>query len=136
MKKLFLIATFFLVGNASFSAEVLTINLGQDYILATEKMVTVASVANPSILTLAPFFTIFNEKNVLLLHPQKVGKTVFTVFWNNGSTTFDATVKPKSDAPFTNLIKGDFEIMLLDEPPVIEELDIDAPPSEVKEDTP
>ena len=136
MKKLILILIFFGVGNSSYSTEFLTVHLGQDYLMTTTKTVTISSVSNPQILSLNPFFTIFNEKNVLLLHPQKVGKTLMTIFLDNGSTTFEVTVKPKSEMPFANLIKGDFEILLLDEPPVIDELDIDAPPSEVKEGNP
>lgn len=134
--KLILISIFFLVGNSSYSSEFLTVHLGQDYLITTEKTVGIASVAHPEILSLAPFFTIFNEKNVILLHPRKVGRTSFTIFSGNKGTTFDVTVKPKAAVPFANLIKGDFEIMLLDEPPVIEELDIDAPPSNIKEEMP
>lgn len=103
---------------ACFAAEDFQVQLGQDYLIETDKNVSYSLVADPSILTLSPFFTIFNEKNVLLLHPQKVGKTNFTVFLDGPDLTFNVVVK-STPVNFKTISKSDYEIMLLDAPPNI-----------------
>jgi len=112
----------------------LTINLGDDYLIATEKPIKANFVSNPETITVSPFFTIFNEKNILLLHPTKEGKSKLMVVLDDGGTTFEVTVKPKGKRPtFVTVTKGDFELILLDAPPSLEEIEIDAPPSKYKE---
>lgn len=149
IKKLFLIFAVALSLNlgvmSCFAAEPLYINLGSDYIVTTAKTVKANEVSNPQILTLSPFFTIFNEKNVLLLHPQKVGKTNITFFLEDGSESFDIVIKSKGTSKNIESFKrGDFEFSLLDSPPVVaapvdntgddfedsinEDLQLDAPP--------
>lgn len=113
-----------LSSNICFAADEIEISLGTDYIISADKIVSTTFVADESIVTLTPFFTIFNEKNVLLLHPQKVGKTSFTIFIGNDDNIFNVTVTPKKAQVENKIIQiGDFEIMLLDAPPVIKELD-------------
>lgn len=116
------------------AAEVINVNLGNDYIITTDKTVKANEVSNPAILTISPFFTIFNEKNVLLLHPSKVGKTNLTFFMENSTASFEIVVKPSTKDKSVDVIKkGDFEFNLLDAPPQIkeieEELELDAPPT-------
>lgn len=132
MKRFFvrtiLISSFIFGLNPGFCAEQLSINLGKDYILTTEKTVYAAASANPAVVMVSPFFTIFNEKNVILIHPIKVGKANFTIFLDNSSTVFETTVNPSGTNSPLNYKKGDFEIILLDEPPVVEDFEIEAPP--------
>lgn len=119
-KKILLILMFFLSTNLCIAAEEIQIELGNDYLITSDKNVKTTLIANPKIITLSPFFTIFNEKNVLLLHPERVGKTSFTIFLDKSKVIFNLTVKPKSQKPNSNTItKGCFEIMLLDAPPEI-----------------
>lgn len=133
--KLALISLFILIPNFCFANEKLEIQVGNDYLITTDKIVTSSFVADNSIATLTPFFTIFNEKNVLLLHPQKVGKTSFTIFSDKSDTIFDLTVKSnkpaekpvdkpanKPESDFQETTKGDFEIMLFDAPPNLNEV--------------
>lgn len=135
LKKILLTLIIFLSATCCFGAEVLTVNLGQDYLITTEQKVDVFEVSNPEILSLSPFFTIFNEKNVLLLHPIKLGKTKFSIVLDTGSTTFEINVVPKSDKTPTHLKLGAFDVMLLDSPPVLEEFEIDIPPQSKEEQT-
>lgn len=110
----------FLISSACFANEQIEINMGSDYLISTDKNITSSFVSDNSIVTLSPFFNIFNEKNVLLLHPRKEGKTKFSIFIGNDDNIFDVTVKPNSTkANDTTFKKGVFEIMLLDSPPNI-----------------
>ena len=124
-----LILIFLLNSNVCFGNEALTINLGDDYLIMTKTSINANAVSNPEIITLTPFFTIFNEKNVFLLHPQKEGKSNLVFFFNNESKTFEITVNTKKSKPtFITNAYGDFEFILLDAPPNLEEIEIDAPP--------
>ena len=129
MKRLFLILLFLLNTGVCFATESLTINLGDDYLIATDKPIKANFVSNPEIITLSPFFTIFNEKNILLLHTQKAGKSNMMIVLPESSTSFEVTVKPPSKKhSFVTMTKGDLEFILLDSPPNLEEIEIDAPP--------
>ena len=113
----------------------MTINLGNDYLIVTNKPVKANFVNHPDIITVSPFFTIFNEKNILLLHPQKEGQSKLMLVLDDGGREFEVTVKPKSKKPsFIEITKGDFEFILLDAPPNLDEVDIDAPPAKGKGD--
>ena len=97
------------------------IQLGQDYLMTTDQKIQTVAIANPDIITISPFFTIFNEKNILLLHPSKVGETNFTIFLDNSDAAFHVSVKPtQKNSEFKTIQKGVFEIMLLDSPPDFE----------------
>lgn len=124
--------------NKCFSAETVNLEFGNDYLVTTEKTIKANEVSNPGILTLSPFFTIYNEKNVLLLHPLKVGKTNITFFVENTKVSYEIVIKQKNATKNADTIKkGDFEFVLLDAPPVIEGaeedldkyLELDPPPT-------
>lgn len=105
--------------NASFAAENLSLKLGNDYLITCDDSMDMVSMDNPSVLTISPFFTIYNEKNVLLLHPKKAGKVVVRITLSNKSETiFGITVEPAGSVEnMTTVKKGVFEIILLDLPP-------------------
>lgn len=126
IKNILLILIFCLATGSVCLAESFDVNLGQDYLMTTEKTIQTTKVDNPDILTLSPFFTIFNEKNVLLLHPQKIGKTNITIFVDSKSVTFEAIVKQQGAA--SNFHSGDFDVILLDEPPLLQKIKFDVPP--------
>lgn len=129
MKKFFLICLLFLNSTLCYANGVINIKLGNDYLIMTEKVVQTFNVSNPDIATLSPFFTLFNEKNSLLLHPQKAGETDATIFLNDGSANFSINVSDKKSTLDDKPIRmGDFEIMLLDAPPSIQDFDLDVPP--------
>lgn len=98
----------------------------------SEKLVKNTLVSEPQILTLSPFFTIFNEKNVILLHPLKIGSSDITIFSEKEYYNFKVQVKPKGSGISSQIIKNkDFEVVPLDSLPLNDKFDIDTPP-EVK----
>jgi len=118
LKRIIIICLLFISSNICFAAENLELQMGNDYLITSDKNMSTTIVANPGLLTISPFFTIFNEKNVLLLHPQKIGKTSFSIFICKDDTVFNVTVVPQKSTPDNRTIqKGDFEIMTLDTPP-------------------
>jgi len=136
IKKICLILALILSPAICFGAEALNINLGNAYLITTEYPTNASVVANPAILTINPFFTIFNEKNILLIHPEKVGKTLLTLFQTDKNIILDISVTAKESSKcFKPLKKDGFEVTLLDEPPVIENYEnyeFDAPPVEME----
>jgi len=131
IKNIFLICVLVLSTNICLADENIEIQLGNDYLITTEESIKSNFVANPDIITLNPFFTIFNEKNVLLLHPQKIGKSTFSIFLKNSDVVFNVVVKPAKTKPDTKSIYlDDFEIIPLDAPPNLQKLN--APPPLIK----
>lgn len=129
MKRLFLICLLFLNSVSCSANDTINVKLGNDYLILTEKIVQTYNVSDPDIATLSPFFTLFNEKNSLLLHPQKTGKTDVTIFFNDNSANFSINISDKKSAIDDKPIRmGDFEIMLLDTPPMLQDFDVNAPP--------
>lgn len=126
IKKIIIICLLFVSSHVCFAAESIELQMGNDYLITCDKNMSTSIVANPDILTISPFFTIFNEKNVLLIHPQKIGKTSFTIFIGKNDTTFNVNIIPQRSTPDNSTIeKGDFEIMPLDEPPTFNKFNID-----------
>lgn len=129
MKRILLICLLFLNSASCQADEVINVKLGNDYLILTEKIVQTYNVSDPDIATLSPFFTLFNEKNSLLLHTQKIGKTDITIFLNQDSANFNVNVSNKKNTVDDKPIRmGDFEIMLLDAPPFVQDFNIDTPP--------
>lgn len=123
IKNIFLICLLLFSANICLANETLEIQMGNDYLITTDENVRTTFVSNPDIIALNPFFTIFNEKNVLLLHPEKIGKTCFTIFLDNTGVLFDVTVKPGKTQPDTKTQNRNvFEIMPLDAPPNVKQL--------------
>lgn len=120
LKKILVLCLLLLNANFCFAAGTINVQLGNDYLITTGRSVKTSLVTNPEIVSLTPFFTIFNEKNVLLLHPQKAGQTYVTLFLKDGDTSFNIVVKSdKNSAALNNQQIGDFEIMLFDAPPAM-----------------
>lgn len=122
LKKILVLCLLFLninsCANFCLAAGTIQVQLGSDYLITTGKSVKTSLVTNPELVSLTPFFTIFNEKNVLLLHPKKAGQTYITIFLKDGDASFNVIVKSdKNSHEFDNQQIGDFEIMLFDAPP-------------------
>lgn len=133
MKKVILTLVFCLIPHFSLAANIVEINYGNDYILTTDNKIETTVVNNPDILTVSPFFTIFNEKNVLLIHPEKVGKSNLIIFQKGSETVFEINVRPNKTNIPTSITKGSFDFSLLDKPPKMEDFSIDPPPIRIKE---
>lgn len=119
---LFTVLTIITLIKPALAGETIQLQLGQDYIITTEKKVGSSFVKDEKILTLAPFFTIFNEKNVLILHPKTLGKTEFRIFCEEKEYIFDTEVKSKIENEQFPIKKDIFEIHLLDIPPSLNDL--------------
>lgn len=133
IKKLFFIF-FALLGllsgvNSCFAVDSVSLNLGCDYLITTEDKVKANAVEKPEVLSIKPFYSIFNDKNMLLIHPEKIGKTKLTIFLEGGDQIFDVSIKPKNTPSTpTHYRFKEVEFTLLDEPPIIENFEIDTPP--------
>ena len=85
-------------------------NLGSDYIITTDDPMNANSVGSPNVLSIKPFFTIYNEKNMLFAHPAKVGKTRLTLFLKTGDAVFDICVQQKTNTHFTSVKKTELNL--------------------------
>ena len=133
MKKFFLlliISSQILSLNLCMASEQVSVKLGSDYLIMSDKCIKNTLLSNPEILTLSPFFTIFNEKNVILIHPLKQGSSDLTVLFDKNYESFKIQVEPKTSKIPNQTIKiGDLEIVLLDSLPQNEDFEIDKPPT-------
>lgn len=118
IKKFFFIGILLLSSTICFAAENLEIPVGNDYLITSDAKIIKSTVEDSKILTLSSFFTIYDEKNVLLLHPLKAGKTRFTIALKDKTINFNVTVRANKKATDGETIKkNNFEIMQLDSPP-------------------
>lgn len=118
IKKIIILSLILISSNLCYAAQQADLHIGTDYLITTDENVTSTLVANPNIITLSPFFTIFNEKNVYLMHPEKLGKTIATINIGAKNYTFCFVIKPQTNKPDELLIETDgLEIMPLDTPP-------------------
>ena len=98
----------------------------EDYIITTDGKLTQISIENNQIIDVFPLITILNEKNTLIVHPLKEGITAFTVK-KNGQEKFMFNILVEEDK--TEISPNDgFEILPIDEPPIIMDYMIDEPP--------
>lgn len=141
--KIILILIIIFIPEYCFAIENIDLSINKNYILSTDKNVKTIALSNPEIISVCPFFTIFNEKNVLLIHPQKIGKSTLALFQEKQEVIFLINVIQKDIA--TPVIKTEgFDLTILDEPPKIKEMEInslppidifeiDAPPTAINE---
>ena len=103
----------------------------EDCIISTDGKLTDISIEHNDIIDVYPLITIMNEKNTLIVHPLREGKTSFSVLKNGrDKKTFNVKVTPSNT--FIEAVEG-FEIMPLDNPPDNYEYELDIPPEISKE---
>ena len=98
----------------------------EDYIITTDGKLTQITIENNQIIDVFPLITIMNEKNTLIVHPLKEGITAFTVK-KDGQEKFMFNVLVEEDKTEIST-NDDFEILPIDEPPIIMDYMIDLPP--------
>lgn len=126
MYKSILLTIFLLLGASCSAIESIEIDLDKNYILSTQRTVESLAVSKPDIVSVSPFFTIFNEKNVILIQPIKAGKFNLTVFTDKEDSVFEIIIKPAvGNKELPELQNEDFELFLLDVPPIMKEIKID-----------
>ena len=97
----------------------------EEYIIAADGKLTDISIENNKIVDVFPIVTIFNEKNMLMVHPLQKGETKFSVV-KNGKQKFEFNVCVEDDR--TKVEGSDkFLILSLDLPPM-GDLSLDMPP--------
>ena len=100
----------------------------EDNIIITTGKLTGIKIQHNDVIDVFPLITISNDKNTLIVHPLKEGKTKFSVLKNNkDKIVFDVEVSESS----TNIkaVEG-FEVLKVDNPPDLYEyyFNLDAPP--------
>lgn len=98
----------------------------EDCIITNSGKLTDINIEDNTIIDVYPIVTVMNEKNTLMVHPLKTGKTRFCVLKNNKSLAlFDAEIdefETKINAP------DGFEVLTLDSPFDEFEFELDEPP--------
>lgn len=98
----------------------------EDCVIMTKGKLTDIRIEDNTIIDVYPLITIMNEKNTLIVHPLKLGKTKFSTIKNNKEKiVFNVTVE--ENKTIIDEIDG-FSILQIDEPPTPEEFDLDLPP--------
>ena len=85
MNKFLLVAISIFVGTQAFGFE--------DYLVIADSPVKSVSSSDSSVVSAMPFYTIDNEKNVILLKTFKEGKVVVTIRQQDGDRAINVDVK-------------------------------------------
>ncbi|MCQ2743420.1 MAG: hypothetical protein MJ230_01310 [bacterium] len=98
----------------------------EDCVIISDGKLTDINIEDNTIIDVYPIVTVMNDKNTLIVHPLKQGKTRFCLLKNNKNLSlFDVSVDElttKINAP------ADFEVLSLDKPTDDIEFTLDEPP--------
>ena len=98
----------------------------EDCIITTNGKLTDISIEYNDIIDVYPLITIMNDKNTLIVHPLKIGKTRFCVLKNNkDKVMFNVNVTEEKTT--IDNVDG-FDILGIDTPPGLYEYELDTPP--------
>ena len=128
MKNAILISLFFIFSLPIFAYE--------DCIITTNGRMTDIKIQDNKIIDVFPLITVMNDKNTLIVHPLREGKSKFSILKNgNEKVIFDVEVK--SEKTLINNVSG-FDILTVDCPPNMynEEFELDEPPASFDIDEP
>ena len=120
MKKWLIIATIMIKSLQVFAFD--------EVVVFSDAKLTDIKIKDSSILRVYPLVTIMNEKNTLFFHPQNIGTTEVCLLKNNKDlVVFNVEVREDE-----TIIEGakDFDILAIDSPPDVFELDL--PPLTLK----
>lgn len=102
----------------------------EDCIVTTNGKLTEIKIQNNSVIDVFPLITILNDKNTLIVHPLKTGKTKFSVV-KNKKDKYTFNVEVSSESTSISNVEG-FDILTIDCPyskkPETVEIEIDEPP--------
>lgn len=125
MKKIIYTLLIFLLGLNCYAFE--------DYLIINNGKLTDIKIEDNSIIDVFPMITISNDKNILIVHPLKIGKTNFCALKNNKDVIL-FNVEVKEDETIINNVKG-FDILSIDKPTNYKEIQIDLPPDKFNRQT-
>ena len=98
----------------------------EDCLISTDAKLTEIRIEHNDIIDVCPIFTLMNEKNMLYLHPLKVGESKFSVL-KGGKNKYTFSVKVDSEKTTIEDVDG-FDILTVDTPPDVYEFELDEPP--------
>ena len=98
----------------------------EDCIVTNNGKLTDISIEDNTIVDVYPLITVMNEKNTLIVHPMKAGKTRFCVLKNNKNISM-FTVEVNEFNTIINAPDG-FEVFSIDPPTDDFEFVLDKPP--------
>jgi len=124
MKKYLLLLFLLMSMQTSFALE--------DCLVTTNKKLSDIRIEDNTVIDVFPLYTIMNEKNTLIVHPLKIGKTRFSVLKENKNIIL-FNVKVTEDSTEISPAEG-FDILEIDCPPNFYEFELDVPPEIVLEE--
>lgn len=98
----------------------------EDVIITNNSKLSDIKIEDHDIIDVFPLITIMNDKNTLIVHPLKEGKSEFAVL-KDGKKLVKFSVKVEADETKIEPVDG-FEILTIDYPPNIFEYELDEPP--------
>lgn len=98
----------------------------EDCIITNNGKITDINIEDNSVIDVYPLVTIMNEKNTLIVHPLKAGKTRFCALKNEKQLVLFEVYATEFDTK-VNAPKG-FEVLTLDPPTDEFEFELDTPP--------
>ena len=108
----------------------------EDCIISTNGKLTDIKIQHNDVIDVFPLITVMNEKNTLIVHPLKNGKTKFSVQKNEKEKViFEVEISPEKTT--INEVAG-FDIFTIDCPPYDdgEMFELDEPPAGLNIDKP
>ncbi len=111
----------------------ISVQAREDCIISNSEKLTDIRIEHNDIIDVFPLITIMNEKNTLIVHPLREGKTRFMVT-RGGKEKVVFNVKVEDDKTIIDDVKG-FDILTVDCPPGYfeYEYELDEPPIMMKE---
>ena len=105
----------------------LSVQAFEDCIITNNGKLTDISIEDNTIVDVYPLITVMNDKNTLIVHPLKTGKTRFCVLRNNKNISMFSIEVDE----FNTRIKAPegFEVLTIDPPTDEFEFKLDAPPT-------
>lgn len=97
----------------------------EDCIITSDTKMTDIEVENPDVIEVHTLVTVMNEKNTLVVHPLKIGKTSFSVMKDGVRVNFKVNIDDYETE--VESVNG-YDVLPLDEPPEFVDCDIDRPP--------
>jgi hypothetical protein len=98
----------------------------EDCIITSDGKLTDINIEDNTVIDVFPIITIMNEKNTLIVHPLKAGKTRFCAL-KNGKNLALFEVQANDVETIINAPDG-FEVLTLDTPNNEFEFELDEPP--------
>ena len=103
----------------------------QDYLIISNGKLTDISIEDNTVVDVYPLITIMNEKNTLIVHPLKTGKTRFCILKNKKEKVM-FNVEITEDETRIDEVEG-FDILEIDAPEGVYDFTIDPPPEKFGE---